>query len=301
MNTPHLLRTDWSALQTPSCLLAESPRFAHNYWFWVDIDGKAMHRCVSVDWLANPTAHIESIELPDTVGCVLPKQTPHEFGLFGRQGIYDLHWEPGCPESLKKTQDVLFDADHYRFNDGRADIKGRAWVSTLSDARQPGAMLFRIDPTTTKICLKDLIVGNGLAFSPDQNTLYFADTRQRSIWRFDFDPTEGLISHQELMAEYKTDAARPDGATVAQDGSYIVAVFEGYRLDRYAADGKLIEEIPVPVARPTMPCLGGPSLNQIIVTCAPSTENLPNHDGFEQVCVIGAESHMSGIPENLAA
>lgn len=300
MTTTSLLKSEWFALKTPECLLAESPRFAHGYWFWIDIDGKAMHRCLRSDWLSQPDAKIETAKLPDTAGCVLPKKALHEFLLFGRKGIYELSWEPNRPERIRKVQDVLFDPNQYRFNDGRADNQGRAWVSTLSDARRPGAMLYRIDSQTTKICLKDLIVGNGLAFSPDQTVLYFADTRQRCIWRFDYNPDEGIISHQELLAEYKDGAARPDGATVTLDGSYLVAVFEGYRLDRYASNGNLVEQIELPVAKPTMPCFGGPDYRQLIVTAAPPLETLPNRSGFDKSFVIGAHSHLQGIAENLA-
>lgn len=295
-----LIKANWTALNTPACLLAESPRFAHNCWCWVDIDGQAIHRCLTTDWVNHPRSAIESVSFSDQPGCILPRKALNEYLLFGRQGIYQLSWPLGETHQLKKVQDTPFDPNKFRFNDGRADSTGHSWVSSLSDDRRPGAAFYKIDTQSSTMYLKNLIVGNGLAFSPDNRTLYFADTRQRCIWTFDFDPDECSISHQELFAEYKEDAARPDGATVASDGSYIVAVYEGYRLDRYSPDGKLLEHIALPVARPTMPCFGGPELDQLVVTSAPHSEALPNAKGFEDVHLIGTFTHVPGIAENLA-
>ena len=50
--------------------------------------------------------------------------------------------------------------------------------------------------------LDGVIVSNGIAFSPDNKTLYFTDTRRHLSWQFDFDLDDGRISNQRLFADY---------------------------------------------------------------------------------------------------
>ena len=39
--------------------------------------------------------------------------------------------------------------------------------------------------------IKHIILANGLAWSPDNRTLYLADTRHPAVWAFDFDLDSG--------------------------------------------------------------------------------------------------------------
>lgn len=69
-----------------------------------------------------------------------------------------------------------------RFNDGRCDRQGRFWAgSMLMDmaAGAPVGAMYRYnagqtEPLTAQ--LQGFIVPNGLAFSPDGNTLYLSDS-----------------------------------------------------------------------------------------------------------------------------
>lgn len=297
-NTDTIL-SNWKALPNSNCQLAESPRYAHGVWCWVDIDGKKIFRCQTQNLNEATSSNIEVAELPDQVGCVLPTKEKNSYALFGRKGTYLLNWGSTSTDiHIENTSP--FDPNTHRFNDGHADAKGRAWVSSLSDAREPTAALYEIDQKQIIKKYEPLIVGNGLTFSPDQKVMYLADTRQKKIWRFEFDATSGTISHQALFADYTHEkTARPDGATVAENGDYLVAVYEGYRLDRYNANGKLIEHIQLPLAKPTMPCFGGPNLQQLLVTAAAPSENFHNQQGFEHCNVIYAQSSLTGCTENL--
>lgn len=296
--------SDWKPVPAPACQLAESPRWAHGHWFWLDIDGHRFYRCQQADLLSNSSAQaIEGFELDDDFGCALPTHTAGHYLLFGRKSISFLKWplKAGQPASIECVVEPTFDPAAYRYNDGRADTNGRAVVSSLSDARQPGAALFSHKGVQATPLVEELIVGNGLAFSPDGKTMYLSDTRHRAIWRFDYDLANGKASHRELIAEYKDGAPRPDGATVASDGSYIVAIYEGYRLDRYSPQGQLIEQIEVPLAKPTMPCFGGPKLDQLLVASAKTDALLPNKAGFEDSSLVVAQSSLAGIPEPLVS
>ncbi|MDX1670550.1 MAG: SMP-30/gluconolactonase/LRE family protein, partial [Limnobacter sp.] len=113
----------WEQLSTPECQLAESPRYAHDHWMWTDIDGKTIHRCFQSDWLSAPQTAVQSLSMPDTIGCILPTPQSTVYWLFGRQGVYCLEWSFNQAHTLSPMHTKLFDAKAFRFNDGRADGK----------------------------------------------------------------------------------------------------------------------------------------------------------------------------------
>lgn len=281
----------------PFCGLAESPRFAHQTWSWLDIQDKNFYTLPLSQANRNENPH--ALPLPDEIGCVLPSQQAGVYFGLGRQGV----WKIEC--SGKPTVQILqaapFDSSTHRYNDGRADAMGRIWVSTLVDARQPAsAGLYCIEGGRASLKLPGLIVGNGLAFSPDNRWLYLSDTRHKCVWRFDFDLKTGALGERHLLKQYGKGTERPDGACCTTDGSYWVAVYEGHRIDRFAPDGTLAESIHIPLARPTMPAFGGPDLRTLLLTAAAPDADHANTTGFEKVSVIHCETHFSGLPEALA-
>lgn len=299
---------DWQAVAAPSCLLAESPRYVHGHWVWTDIDGKMLYRCRhatlptqgSTGAEVTSTADIEQIHLPEQIGCVLPTPNPQTWLLFGRTHIFTLEWPPGNKADCYADLPVPFDPALFRFNDGRADAKGRAWVSSLSDKRVEGAALFCLEDGIISQRVHSLIVGNGLAFTADNKAMFLADTRHRALWRFEYDLDNGILGEQQHIMNYNDGAPRPDGACALADGTYLVAAYEGYRLDRYSYEGELFESIDVPFAKPTMPCLGGEGLSTLLI-CAAATDNtLPNRPGFEGVNLAVCSTNLKGLSEHTA-
>ena len=96
----------------------------------------------------------------------------------------------------------------------------------------------------------------------------------------------------------ETDRGRPDGAAVDAEGCYWTALFEGGRIQRYAPDGRLLAEYPVPARCPTMVCFGGPDLKTLYVTSArtgrseTSSQALP-HSGS----LFSMPVDVPGLPE----
>lgn len=157
-----------------------------------------------------------------------------------------------------------------RLNDGRVDARGRFWVGTMDNAlHRPNGSLYRVDPDggVTKIA-GDVIVSNGIAFSPDGCTLYFTDTRRHRSWAFDLDLDDGAVTNRRLFADHSATGERPDGACVDVDGCLWTAFFAGGRIVRYRPDGRIDRTIPLPVTNPTCPCFGGPDLKTLYVTTA---------------------------------
>lgn len=286
---------NWKAIAAPLCQLAESPRFAHGRWVWLDIHGRKLFLTPDENLLHLKPETLQICDLPDEIACVLPTPDISEWVLLGRLGI----WIYREGEPLVHLLDPPFDPNTHRFNDGRADAKGRIWISSLVDARKPAtASLYCIEKSKTSLRVPNLIVGNGLAFSPDNTRVFLADTRHKCIWSYDFNPNTGELGKSQLVKQYTEGTARPDGAVFMLDGSYLVAVYEGYRLDRFSLQGDFIESIELPVARPTMPCFGG--VSTLLVCAAPGDSSFPNRAGFEMTSLVACETDWSGLPEHSA-
>lgn len=157
-----------------------------------------------------------------------------------------------------------------RFNDGRVDRAGRFWAGTVHEKREVGtASLYRLDPDgRCREMAGGFTVSNGISWSPDDRTMYFADSWDRAIYAFDFDLAEGAISNRRVFARFNDGEGIPDGATVDIDGCYWIAHFDGGRITRYAPDGRIDRVIAMPVPRPTSCAFAGPKLDTLYVTSA---------------------------------
>lgn len=259
----------WRALDAPAALLGESP-----FWhpdeaalFWCDIPGRRLHRHEPASGRHTQWA------LDSEPGCAAPLRGG-DLLLACRDGLHRFSPKTGTRQRLAAPP---YDPAAQRFNDGKADAQGRLWVGSIDDARAPQAALYRYGGGRLDRIAGDITVSNGLAFSPDGATMYWADTAAHRVWAFDFDGSDGSLSRRRVFAEFAPrpaggDAAayggRPDGAAVDAEGAYWCAMYEGGRLLRFAPDGRLLAELPLPARCPTMPCFGGPDLRTLYVTTA---------------------------------
>ena len=165
-----------------------------------------------------------------------------------------LHVEPDQPEN--------------RYNDGRCDRRGRLWIGTMDiEIRRPSGSFYRIEPDgAAQRVLGGISVPNSTAFSPDDRTLYFADSRQRAIWAFDFDLAAGTIGNRRVFVELSESHGSPDGSCVDADGFLWNAEFAGGRIVRYAPDGRTDRVVELPVTCPTCCCFGGDALDTLYIT-----------------------------------
>ena len=129
--------------------------------------------------------------------------------------------------------------------------------------------LYCVEPSQ-KITQMDgeIILSNGLGWSPDNRTMYFTDFGRRVIYAYDFDAETGAISKRRPFIEIPRDAGFPDGMTIDAEGCLWVAHWDGWRVTRYGPDGKPRQTIRMPVKRPTSCTFGGPDLSILYVTSA---------------------------------
>ena len=264
----------WRVLGTEICALGESP-FWHpeeQTLYWVDITAKRILR-------ANVyTGDVQRWDLPGEPGCIAPAASG---GLVMalRDGIYRARaW--GGP--LQHLATLPYDPRTVRANDGKCDALGRFWVGTVDETkRNQAAALYVVDARggtiQVRTAIKDALTGNGLAWSTDQRSLYWADTPRHQVRSWPFELATATLGDPDIFLQFspkpaewnfadRSYAGRPDGATVDASGNYWVAQYEGRRVAQYAPDGTLLQELQVPAQCPTMPCLGGEDFKTLYVT-----------------------------------
>jgi sugar lactone lactonase YvrE len=228
--------------------------------WWVDIERPKLR------WLDPATGADGLAPLPGTFAGTQALTADGRRLLAEDLVLYALDLDSGARTDIASVEPCLDN----RLNDGRVDARGRFWVGTMDNQlHRPTGSLYRIDPDgTTTAMTRDVIVSNGIAFSPDWRTLYFTDTRRHLSFAYDLDLDDGTIGGRRVLADHTATGDRPDGACVDVDGCVWMAFFAGGRIVRHRPDGRVDRTIPLPVTNPTCLCFGGDDLKTLFVTSA---------------------------------
>jgi gluconolactonase len=138
---------------------------------------------------------------------------------------------------------------------------------------QKGCFVFRVDPQngTLSIVADDFVKPNGLAFSPDEKTLYIADSGlshdpagPHHIRAFDVDEG-GKLSKGRVFAEVSPGV--PDGMRVDVEGNVWTSCQNGVIC--IAPSGHALGKIKIPQMVANV-CFGGPRRNRLFITATKS-------------------------------
>ena len=235
--------------------------------YWVDIPAKRLHRWSPSD------GKEQSWQASQMLACIAQAGDGHwiaamENGLFAITPHADGSLDSRLLASVTHAQPGM------RFNDGRCDRQGRFWAGTMlmdMAAGAPVGAMYRYnagqtEPLTAQ--LQGFIVPNGLAFSPDGNTLYLSDSHPdvQKIWAFDYDTDSGTPHNRRLFVDMTQHPGRPDGAAVDADGCYWICGNDAGLIHRFTPEGKLDRSLAVPVKKPAMCAFGGADLDTLFVT-----------------------------------
>jgi sugar lactone lactonase YvrE len=244
-------------------LLGEGPSWhaASGLLYWVDIEGRAVHlydREQGTD---------RQIAVGEMVGCVVPRAAGGAIVTL-ESGFYGLDLTTGQLEPILDPEPGL---SENRFNDGKCDPAGRLWAGTTRIAHdRPEGTLYCLD--TAKVCHRrrdQVLISNGLAWSLDQRKMYFIDSPTQQVVSFPFDLETGTLGDPRTIIEVPSTLGGPDGMTIDEEGMLWIALWDGWRVTRWdPTTGRLLAEIPMPVARPTSCVFGGPNLDELYITTA---------------------------------
>lgn len=115
----------------------------------------------------------------------------------------------------------------FHCNDMLVDNQGRAWVGNFGydlhggESVKTAEIILIPADGSPRIVAQDVIFPNGMAITPDGNTLIVAETFAARITAFDI-VTNGQLSNARVWADL--DGAYPDGLCLGADGTLWVAV-----------------------------------------------------------------------------
>jgi len=260
------------------CRLGESPVWSprEQVLWWVDIEGRALHR------LQPQGAHIDTWHAEERIGCIALHARG---GLIGalEDGIWRLQPREGGALDAQRLATVQHAHDAMRFNDGRCDRAGRLWAMTMvrdTAAGVPAGALYRYDARGISAPVySGFVIGNGIAFSPDNRTMYFADAHAsvRRIWAADLHQ-DGTLSNRREFVDMNRHPGRPDGAAVDAEGCYWICATDAGAILRFTPQGRLDRMLQLPVAKPTMCAFGGADRRDLWVTSLVPSKPPPGYD-----------------------
>ena len=242
--------------------LGEAPVWHHveRRLYWVDILHPAVFRF-------DPSTGVNRACTPKKlVSAVLPGQGG-ALRVASQDGIEQLDFE-NC--RLIPNVDPETGQSQNRLNDAKVGPDGAIWVGSMRlDASKPTGVLYRISPDG-RVERKDsgIKVSNGLDWSPDKRTFYFVDTVPGRIYAFDFDRQTGNLENKRVFAEIPESEGRPGGLCVDSDGGIWCAIWDGWRVNRFAPDGSIDRIVDLPVPRPTSVAFGGTDFSELYMTTA---------------------------------
>ena len=251
-------------------------------WF-VDIKGRRIHCC------AADGGERRSWPAPQQIGFIVPI-AGGGFACALSDGLYRFDAASGSFSPLHPVEE---DLPANRFNDGHVDAEGRLWFGSMDDGESAASgALYRFDGAGVEQVDSGYVITNGPAISPDARTLYHTDTLAKLVYAFDLAP-DGGIDRKRVFATLG-GAGHPDGMAVDAAGHLWVASFGGWRIDRFAPDGRLVGAVRFPCSNITKLAFGGGDLRTVYVTTA--RKGLSQFDLAQQPLAGGLFTFRSKTP-----
>jgi len=167
---------------------------------------------------------------------------------------------------LRGPNDIVFDAGGGFYFTDLGKVRERDWDRT-------GLYYARTDGSLIREVAYPVITPNGIGLSPDEKTLYAAETVTGRLWAFDIvDP--GVIDkhpypspHGGRLVGNSKGFRNFDSLAVEANGNICVATLLDGGITVIAPDGSSIEHVPMPDPYyVTNICFGGPDLKTAYIT-----------------------------------
>lgn len=240
--------------------LLEGPNFdkENNLLYFVSI----------LDYLVycyNPlTKEILSVKLDSPVSCVFLYERKIVL-VSTKNGFYEVNFNI----LQKKRAFHQIDIDNsVRYNDGIKDPFGRIIIGTMGypEVKNNIGNVYSYDQGESKIIIKNTTISNGLAFSLDNQFLYFIDTPTKKVGKYLYDIETGNVKFISFVIDFK-DYAFPDGMCIDDKGMLWIAEWGGNCISKWNPEnGKRLQEIKLPYTNVTSCCFD--NYNNLYITTA---------------------------------
>ena len=117
-----------------------------------------------------------------------------------------------------------------------------------------------------------ILTANGIGLSPDERTLYVAETEAARLWAFDI-ASPGVLTKRSFpspnggrLLYNQAGYQRYDSLAVDGEGNVCVATLMSGHITVVAPDGTLVRQVKTPDIYTTNICFGGPDLRTAYIT-----------------------------------
>ncbi|XP_055709062.1 regucalcin-like isoform X2 [Phlebotomus papatasi] len=278
-------------LPAPLTNLGEGP-----HWDWktqnlyyVDIYGGTINR---YSYAENKT-YSATVEKEPVISFIVPVEgNDSEFaiGIGRRVGVVTWDGKSATAKVTRLVGQVEQDDHKYktnRFNDGKADPKGRLFAGTMRleecgdifDARLGALYKFTKDGVFHKL-KSNIGISNGLAWNEKTNKFYYIDSCALDVKEHSYNPVTGEISNPQVLLDFSVNGERPgfvpDGMTIDSEGNLYVALWGGNKVLKVNPQTAKVDlEIAMPCSQVTSAAFGGPNLDILYVTTAGTERDSP--------------------------
>ena len=81
--------------------------------------------------------------------------------------------------------------------------------------------------------------------------MLISDSLEQVIYKFTFSNDYSKVISRETWVEHSSDNITPDGGCMDCNGNIYIAIWDGFCINKYDIDGKLLGKISLDVPRPT--------------------------------------------------
>jgi sugar lactone lactonase YvrE len=249
-------------------VIGESPAWQHDSVHWTD---PVSRRLLSVTY----EQAFRSLAMPSSVWSLatLPDGT-----LAG--ALDDRFCSVSATGEISAGPAAAIDAG-CRFNDMTIDAHAGLWVGMMHRGilATRGAIFHArsLGEPPTRVA-SGLGVPNGMKLSADGRTLFVIDTLERTLLAYPLNSgvnsgvTSGVtggvnsdaLGEPVIVSDFLGLPGKPDGMTLAPDGTFWVAMWGGGCIVQLASDGAFLRQIPMPAPHVSSVCCAGQ--NRLLVT-----------------------------------
>ena len=161
--------------------------------------------------------------------------------------------------SLRGPNDIVFDehggfwfTDHGKIRERERDVTGVFYA--------------RADGSFIEEAIFPLEGPNGIGLSPDEKTLYVAETVPGRTWAFDISEPGKVDPRSKRMLALMPDYHLFDSLAVDATGNVCVATIVNGGITIHTPDGESVKHVPMPDRITTNICFGGEGLKTAYVT-----------------------------------
>jgi sugar lactone lactonase YvrE len=199
------------------------------------------------------------------LGAAAPRASEPGFAVAVADGL-------GFWEGKLDLREPVIVEPNLRMNDAKCDSRGRLWAGSTEIAFQQGrGVLHRWDGRGPSVAVRaGFSLPNGIGWTVEDDTIFFADTFAYVLYRADFDADEGEIGPFSVHCSFGEEW--PDGLAVDVDGCVWIAFWGSWEVRRYNPAGEVVAVVPMPVAQPSSCAFGPDGTLYITSACAGLSE-----------------------------